>query len=312
MGVLLSTAVAHQQGFYEFSEDGKECIITRHDTPVPWLNFLNNDTFQVWITNTGHFECVMLDKKINGLTNPEEGSGYLYLRDRETGKYFMINKPADGAPWQCRHGLGYTKIETRNLDLSVSATYFIPREDNVLVWYIRIHNDSNAHKQIDLFSAVEWNLGDKYKRMLFYDHGGGNGWPSQFNLAKRIDFEDEIIYASTSIWLTFGADQKPWPYTGFYATSLPIKSLETQKSSFLGSRGSFDHPKVLEKGICSGEVVWGTNEFPLTVLQNPVTIAPDDELKLTIVVGMVREKAKAPAVVKKYTKVRTAENELAW
>lgn len=309
--VLSRVAIANPQAYYKFSQDGKECIITRHDTPVPWLNFLNNDTFQAWITNTGHFECVMLDKIINGLTNPEDGSGYLYLRDRQTGEYFMINKPAKNAKWQCRHGLGYTKIETSNLDLSVSVTYFIPRNDNALVWLINIRNDSSSKRQIDLFSTVEWNLGDRYKRMLFYDHGGGNGWPSQFNLAKKIDFEDEIIYASTSIWQTFGADQKSWPYTGFYATSLPIKSLETQKSTFLGNRGSFDNPKVLEKGDCSGEVVWGTNEFPLTVLQNSVTIAPDDEVKLTIAVGMVREKTKAPAIAKKYSDVQTAEKELA-
>ena len=136
--------------YYEFSEDGKECIIKRYDTPVPWLNFLNNDLFQTWITNTGNFEAFMLDRRINALTNPEESSGYVYIRDRDDGQYFMINKPASGAKWQCRHGLGYTTLETSRLDLSASVTYYVPRDDNVLVWLVTIQNNSSTERHLDV------------------------------------------------------------------------------------------------------------------------------------------------------------------
>src|SRR5438034_548065 len=126
--------------YYAFSPDGMECVIKRPDTPIPWMNLLNNDTFQAWVTQRGYHECLMGDRGLNGLTNPQEQSGNLYFRDCDTGRYFLLNQPPAGAPWECRQGLGYMTLKASHLGLSVSTTYFVPRHDTVLIWLIDVRN----------------------------------------------------------------------------------------------------------------------------------------------------------------------------
>jgi cellobiose phosphorylase len=148
------------QGYFEFSPDGTECIIKRADTPMPWMNLLTNDVFQTWVTHLGNIECFLLDRGLNGLVNPQEISGYLYVRDHETGQYFMLNKPKPGGSWQAKHGLGHTIVSAGSHGLMVSVTYFVPRNDNVLIWLITLKNTLARSRTVDLFSTVEWSLGD--------------------------------------------------------------------------------------------------------------------------------------------------------
>ena len=96
--------------YFEFSSDGMECIIRRPDPPVPWMNLLANDGFQTWITHQGFMECALLDRSVNGLTNPQEASGYIYVRDADTGQFFIANRPAAQAPWECRQGVAGLRI----------------------------------------------------------------------------------------------------------------------------------------------------------------------------------------------------------
>ncbi len=134
---LNSTTAVSARPYYRFAEQGNECIIQRPDTPAPWMNLLANDTFLTWITQRGYIECALLDRSHNGLTNPQETSGLIYVRDRKSGEYFCVNSPGSGVEWQCRHGLGYTTIRASALDgLTVEVTYFVPRKDNLVVWLI--------------------------------------------------------------------------------------------------------------------------------------------------------------------------------
>ena len=47
--------------WYQFSADGKECIIKNSNLPTPWLNRLGNDIFFTWITHNGYVESFLLD-----------------------------------------------------------------------------------------------------------------------------------------------------------------------------------------------------------------------------------------------------------
>jgi len=295
--------------YYEFSENGRECIV-KCDTPLPWMNLLNNDVFQTWVTHTGNIECFMLNRSINGLTNPQEKSGYVYLRDHSTGRYFMLNKPKEGVSWQAKHGLGYTTVAASSLGLKGTVTYFVPRDDNVLIWLITIRNKLSVERKIDVFSTVEWSLGDSFKVMVFRGHGGGGDaftGGSQLNLYKKIYFEDGILYGIQSRWRM---SHKPWPYTGFFSSSLPVRSFETVKSIFIGRGRTLENPIAVEKGACTNALIWGTNEFPWGVLHNSIKLVPKGEEKLAIILGMVRNKSDAPKIVKKYSNIQIAESEL--
>jgi len=299
--------------YYEFSPDGMECVIKRPDTPIPWMNLLNNDTFQAWVTQRGYHECLMGDRGLNGLTNPQEQSGNLYFRDCDTGRYFLLNQPPAGAPWECRQGLGYMTLKASHLGLSVSTTYFVPRHDTVLIWLIDVRNLVPRPRSIDIFSMVEWSLGDQFKKQVFKGHGGGgDGFTggSQFNLYKKVWLEGGILYAVQNSWRTLGIQTKPWPCVGFLGSSLPVQSFDTQESEFVGDGRTAANPRAVEKGKCSNVPFWSQNDYPWGVLHNRLALTSKGDQKLIVMLGMAREKAEIPRLAAKYSQVEVAEQEL--
>lgn len=274
--------------------------------PEPWLNRLTNDVFHTWITQNGYVESFLLNPDLNGLVNPQDVSGHLYLRDQNGKLILLNNKGPNTTFWRSVHGLGYTRIETSGLGVDCTVTYFVPRNDNVLVTRIKLHNTTGTNKVLDLFSQVEWNLGDVAKSIVYKGDGRGG---SQFNLYKKVTFEEEVLIAKQLVWKTLGPAGKPWPYIGFMASSLPVKSFETSKEMFLGITGDFSNPAQVIDGKSSNTEFWSENEFPWGVLQNAIELKPGQDIEVVIVLGMERDEQSIRQLKSKYSDIIRVEDE---
>ena len=115
-----------------FSEDGKEYVITRPDTPTPWINYLGDSEYCAMISNTAggySFHLDPRDRRVlryryNNLPADRPGR-YLYIRDNATGEYWSPTwqpVPKDLSNYQCRHGLGYTVISPNGTKYVASAS----------------------------------------------------------------------------------------------------------------------------------------------------------------------------------------------
>lgn len=292
---------------YSFSKDGKEVLINEPNLPEPWLNRLTNDVFHTWITQNGYFESFLLNPDLNGLVNPQDVSGHLYLRDQADGKFILVNnKNANTTSWKSTHGLGYTKIETSGLGINCQINYFVPKEDNVLVIHMTLQNTSSQKKTLDLFGQVEWNLGDVTKSIVYKGDGRGG---SQFNLYKKVTLKHDIMYAKQLVWKTLGPAGKPWPYTGFFSSSLPIESFTTSREMFMGIPGDFNVPAQVVSGKCSNDSFWSENEYPWGVLHNEVAISAGEQQEIVLVLGMARDENKIQQLRNKYADVEQVHAE---
>lgn len=292
---------------YSFSDDGKEVIINEPNLPEPWLNRLTNDVFHTWITQNGYIESFLLNPDLNGLVNPQDVSGHLYLRDRTDGKYFLLNnKGPNTTSWKAFHGLGYTRIETAALGIECHVTYFVPRDDDVIIMRIKLHNTTNRNKSLDLFSQVEWSLGDVTKSIVYKGDGRGG---SQFNLYKKVTFENDALIAKQLVWKTLGPSGKPWPYIGFMTSSLPVKSYETIKEKFMGVPGSLDNPVAVVNGQCTNTGFWSENEYPWGVLQNNIELNAGAESEVAIILGMARDENNIRQLKQKYNELKNVQAE---
>lgn len=293
--------------YFEFSRDGTECLIKRYDTPVPWLNLLSNGRLVAWAAHDGTIvESCLIDNKNNRLTNPQ--SGYLYIRDSETAECFMLNRPTQSSVWSAAQGLGYTRVTHSALGLVATATYFVPRDDDVLLWLISIRNTTAKSRSIEIFSAVEWCLGDvNYSSEL-----PGGDFHSIYNNFKKVSFDGDILYGNNYSWGTLGAfqGQKIWPYTAFLTSSLSVKGFDCDKTSFYGRRIEVDRPVAVLNGQCSSQAAFGFTAFPLGALQNSMQLAAESEQTLVIMAGIVREHSDAARIRAKYVRGGSAENAL--
>jgi len=299
--------------WYSFSSDNKECIIKNSNLPTPWLNRLGNDIFFTWITHNGYIESFLLDPASNGLTNPQNTSGRFYVRDKNDGSFFQINIPVEmhgsasqSGTWECKVGLGYNKISNKVNGLSTEATYFIPREDNLLVMLVEISNDTGKDKTLDLFGQVEFNLGDPVKSIIYRGDGRGG---SQYNLYKKVFMRDNAIIATQENWRST-ANCIPWAYTGFFSVSEPVTSYETIKDYFLGVGRDYDHPIAVEKGKCTNTDFWSQDQYPWGVLHNTISLKPGETKSLIYTLGMSRSESDIQSLINKYKNADSANSSL--
>jgi len=119
-----------------FDDMAREYVITRPDTPLPWINYLGCEDYFGIISNTAGGYSFYRDARLRRLTRyrynnvPLDSNGrYLYIRDNDT----VWNpgwKPTRARldRYECRHGLGYTQITGERNGVEVVARYFVPRD----------------------------------------------------------------------------------------------------------------------------------------------------------------------------------------
>ena len=105
-----------------FDDHRREYVITRPDTPVPWINYLGTDGFFGIVSNTAGGYSWHRDARLRRLTRyrynnvpSDTGGRYLYLRDDSTGEYWSPSwQPTRTAldNYECRHGMSYTTIDS--------------------------------------------------------------------------------------------------------------------------------------------------------------------------------------------------------
>src|SRR5437868_10088198 len=122
--------------FGYFDDDQREYVITRPDTPLPWLNYLGNEAYFGIISNTAGGYSFYRDARLRRLTRyrynnvpADQGGRYLYLRDNESGAYWSPSggpTRCDLEHYSCRHGLGYSVIGSVYHGISAHTRYFVP------------------------------------------------------------------------------------------------------------------------------------------------------------------------------------------
>src|SRR5512136_2698505 len=106
--------------FGHFDDKRREYVITRPDTPLPWINYLGCEDYFGIISNTAGGYSFYKDARLRRLMRyrynnaPLDSNGrYIYLRDDGAPGHAIwsptwqpARTPLDD--YECRHGMGYT------------------------------------------------------------------------------------------------------------------------------------------------------------------------------------------------------------
>ena len=151
-----------------FDDARREYVITRPDTPYPWINYLGSEDFFSLLSNTCGGYSFYRDARLLRLTRyrynnlpADAGGTYFYIRDGERvwNPGWMPVK-ADLDRYECRHGLGYSSIlgeKGSPARRSLRAGSAPPRRRSDKV---RLTNLSGAVKKISVYGVVSsalWN-----------------------------------------------------------------------------------------------------------------------------------------------------------
>lgn len=297
-----------------FSDDGREYVITRPDTPSPWINYLSNGRYCALCSQTGGGHSFYETSGYNRITREfpplvvhrDRPGRYIYLRDKETGDYWSANwqpvcKPGDH--FQARHGIGYTEVDYSYSNIESKITYFVPPRDDVEVWMVRLKNTGDAPRKLQAFPFVEWDLAN-------YAYNLAEAAFSK--LFNESSFEDDTIFVSTRFWnITSPGAGNPnarWDKFAFMASNLPVEGFDCFNDGFIGTYFDYANPQAVTNGACNQTE--GNGQDIVGALQHEIELAPGEEIKFVVLVGVVYQKEAARTLKERYDHWDEAERAL--
>ena len=276
-----------------FDDNRREYVIERPDTPYPWINYLGSNNYFSLISNTAGGYSFYKDASKRRITRYR----YNNVPTDRGGKYYYIYENGDfwnpmWAPaksdldfYECRHGLGYTTIESEKNSLNCQINYFVPRNENCEIHNITVTNNSEVERNIKLFSFVEFCLWDAFDDMTNFQRN--------YNIGE-VEVENSTIYHKSEY-------RERRNHYAFFNVNKEIDGFDTDRESFLGLYNGFDDPQVLKQGASNNSKASGWS--PIGSHSISLTIKPGQTKQLIFQLGYIEndnnEKWEKPGVINK-------------
>ena len=262
-----------QYGF--FNDSAREYVISTPKTPLPWINYLGSRDFFRLISNTAGGYCFYKDAKLLRLTryryneNPLDVNGhYFYIKD-SSSVWNIGWQPvrAELERYVCRHGLGYTILESAKGGLSAKQETFVPNGDNCELSRVTLTNDSETEKSIDLFSAVEFCLWNALDDMSNFQRNYNTG---------EVEVEGSRIYHKTEY-------RERRNHYAVFSVNAPLAGFDTDRAAFCGAYRSFADPEAVFSGESKNSVVHGWQ--PIGSHHIRLTLQPGETKRYIFLLG---------------------------
>jgi cellobiose phosphorylase len=260
-----------------FDDAAREFVITEPATPWPWINYMGTGDFFSLISNTAGGYCFCKDAKFrrilryryNGVPM-DAGGRYFYVKDGDT----VWNpgwKPCKTAldRYECRHGMGYTRIVGVKDGLRAEVLFFVPPEARCELHRVRLTNESAVRKEVKLYAFLEWCLWNASTDMENFQRNLSTG---------EVELEPDAIYHKTEY-------RERRNHYAFYAASRPFDGFDTDRETFLGLYNGFDAPQQVLAGTSGNSVAHGWS--PVAAPRFDLTLEPGASEELVFVLGYV-------------------------
>ena len=276
-----------------FDDPAREYVITRPDTPWPWINYLGTEDFFSLISNTAGGYCFCRDAKFrrilryryNGVPM-DDGGRYYYIKDGDSvwnPGWKPCKTPLDF--YECRHGMGYTRITGEKGGLRSEVLFFVPIGHRCELHRVRLTNTGNQRKQVQLYSFVEWCLWNASTDMENFQRNLSTG---------EVEVEGNVLYHKTEY-------RERRNHYAFFGANRSFDGFDTDRETFIGLYNGFDAPQQVLSGTSGNSVAHGWS--PVASHRFCLDLEPGQTEEIIFVLGYVEnpdgEKFSAPGVINK-------------
>ncbi len=279
--------------FGHFDDLKREYVIETPKTPYPWINYLGSEDFFGIISNTAGGYNFYKDARMRRITRYrynnipiDDGGRYYYIKDGDT-VWNPGYKPCktDLDSYECRHGMGYTKITSSKNGVQASFLAFVPLGYKGEINRITLTNSSNKQKSLQLFSLREWCLWDASDDMLNFQRNFSTG---------QVEVQGSVIYHKTEY-------RERRDHYAFFSVNKEIAGFDSQLENFLGMYNGFDKPDAVFEGASRNSVADGWQ--PCASHSMNIVLQPGETQSFIFVLGYVEvpvdQKWEAPHVINK-------------
>lgn len=265
--------------FGYFDDQSLEYVINRPDTPLPWINYLGSEAYFGIISNTAGGYSFYKDARLRRITRyrynnaPLDSEGrYLYIRDDQATEpsfwsptWKPTKTPLDH--YECRHGMGYTRITSEYKSIRSETRYFVPLGENLEIWEMTLTNLRGQEAGLSVFSAVEFCLWDALDDAFNFQRN--------YSIPEA-EVVDDVIYHKSEY-------RERRNHFAFFACSEPLAGYDTQRDDFLGPYRGWEAPLAVENGETNRSICLGWQ--PMGAHHVKVTLKPGESKKIIFILG---------------------------
>ena len=260
-----------------FDDARREFVITQPATPFPWINYLGNEDFFSLISNTAGGYCFYKDAKFRRITRyryngvpMDNGGRYFYINDEGT-VWSPGWKPCKTAldSYECRHGMGYTRITGVKDGVEASVLFFVPLKTWAEVQKVTLRNTTDKPKRLKLFSFAEWCLWNAATDMENFQRNWSTG---------EVEIDGSVIYHKTEY-------KERRNHYAYYSVNVPVQGYDTDRESFIGLYNEFANPQCVMAGKPANSLAHGWS--PVASHYIEVELQPGESKDLIFLLGYV-------------------------
>lgn len=278
-----------------FDDLNREYVITTPETPHPWINYSGTQEFFSIISNTAGGYSFYKDARLRRLTRYrynnvpiDNGGRYFYIRDNVEKEFWSpgwapVRKSLDR--YECRHGLGYSRITGEKNNISTEVLFFVPLNINGEIQKVVITNTGKETKDITLFSFIEFCLWNAYDDMTNFQRNFSTG---------EVEYENNTIYHKTEY-------RERRNHFAFYSVNTDVAGFDTDRNSFIGQYNGFEAPKAVVAGKSGNSIADGWSPVASHTIE--MKLKPGEKREFVFMLGYVEndenEKWLKPGVINK-------------
>ncbi len=270
-------AVAPAPPLGSFDDSRREYVIRDPRTPYPWINYLGGEDLVGLISNTGGGYAFFRDARLRRLTRyryngvpVDDGGRYFYIRDGDSlwsPGWRPVKAPLD--EYECRHGLGYTRLRGAKNGLEAEVLFFVPLGCAAEVHRLSLANRSRQPKRVQLFSLIEWCLWDALD--------DATNFQRNFSIGE-VEVDGSVLFHKTEY-------RERRNHFAFYAVDAPVAGFDTDRDAFLGPYNGFDLPDAVREGRPRNSLALGWSPIASHCLE--VELAPGQQEHFVFLLGYV-------------------------
>ncbi len=272
-----------------FSDDNITYIVTDPATPRAFDNFLWNDAIfsNVQQTGVGTCDAQIGDKEaiqiLSGVGRTVDIETYgrdhlmsrlIYVRDNDSGEFWCVGwEPvcAEYEFYECRHGLGWTEIESQTNGVRSSLLLFIPPgNEAVEYWRLKVENRSGRPRSLSLFVYNQYALKYMWGFSGYGDMIYRGAW---FNEAANAMIVQKHPYIRPHDYLT-----------AFLTADRPADGFDGSRDRFVGTYHTLQAPQAVVAGACTNTP--GSSESTIGVLQFDLDLPADSSETIRLLNGL--------------------------
>ncbi|NOZ75315.1 MAG: glycosyl transferase family 36, partial [FCB group bacterium] len=227
---------------------------------------------------------------------------YIYLRDEESGDFWSptfqpVRKELD--EYECCHGIGYTRFHSLYKGIEADLRLFVPVDDDLEIWTLRIRNTGDEQRRIGVFTYLEWCLGavpDNHREF------------HKTFMKTEFDEKNQVLLAWKNLW-EIPADKGHWNVnwnrTAYLACSESLEGFDSSKEAFIGNYRDLLCPRALITGKLTGRQ--GKGNDAIGSLKTTVHLAPGEEKTIHFFLGAEENSRRIYSILGKYRQPENIE-----